>query len=759
MELSRRGLLIGAAIGGGLIVAYGMGSRHYPAPLEPGRDEVAFDAWIKIAADGVITVAVPQLEMGQGVTTLLPQIVAMEMGADWRQIAVQPAPVSGAYTNLPLATKWAALWTPLGTGLGTGLADEPDDWLVRRFAETRRFVATADGTALAAYEGPCRAAAASARALLAKAAAARWDVAWEECEAEAGFISHGDKRASFGDLAADAAGYSPPDPPPLRPEPPAEKPHEIGLETPLAFPRLDLPAKVDGTFLFAGDVRLPDMVFAAIRHGPMAKAELASFDKASAAGARGLVGVVRGKRWLAAVASDWWSAQQALDAMTPQFRVTGAVDSTNIEDRLDKALREGEAHRIDTRGVGDDAMGKPSLALRYDIAPAQHATLETASATAHFRDGRLELWLAAQAPEQARRAVAGALRISEDKVILYPMPAGGSFDRRLEHDHAIEVALIAREIGRPVQLIWSRWQEHLALRPRTPAAVLLTAKFVPGGPLQSFRARIAVPATAREFGRRLFGNATAWGAMAQSVGEADPMAVEGAMPPYGIANVAIDHVPVSIGLPTGRMRGNAHGYTAFCVESFIDELAHRSHREPLSYRMEMLGGDLRLAACLQQVAQRAKWDGGVDQSGQGLACHRIGSVEQGGCIAAIATATRAEGGVRVQKLTVVVDIGRIVNLDIARQQVEGGLIFGLGLALGSSFAYAQGLPGRARLRSLDLPTLADSPEVDVAFVESEADPFDPGELGVAVIAPAIANALFSATGLRLRRLPLLSEGL
>ena len=235
--------------------------------------------------------------------------------------------------------------------------------------------------------------------------------------------------------------------------------------------------------------------------------------------------------------------------------------------------------------------------------------------------------------------------------------------------------------------------------------------------------------------------------------------MEGALPPYTIANLVVEHVPVAIPLPTGRMRGNAHGYTCFFTESFVDELAHEARREPLSFRMAMLGQDLRLATCLQRAATLASWDGGADGSGQGLACHVIDFNGIGGRIAVVATARRDETGIRVDKLTAVADIGRIVNVDIARQQIEGGLVFGLGLAVGSSTAYANGLPLTGRLGMLGLPLLTDCPEIEVEFIESTAEPADPGELGVAVAAPAIANALFSATGLRLRKLPLLSEDL
>ena len=770
MKLSRRRVLAGAAAGGGLLVAWSLLPRSYAAPLAAGRGETAFDAWLKIARDGVVTVAVPQLETGQGVTTLLPQLVATDLGADWRQVAVQPAPISGAYANLPLAARWAPLWRPL-SGAMPGLTDDPDDLLLARWAQANRFTATAEGTSIAAYEQSCREAGASARVMLQMAAAERWDVPHDECETAQGFVLHGDRRLSFGELAEEAAQYDPPSPAPLRPTPTvAPEPPGAVQERVLTHPRLDLPAKVDGSYLFAGDVRLPDMVYAAIRHGPKPQAELTSFDNAAASGQRGLVGVVRGKRFLAAVAETWWAAERALDRMAPRFSVTGIVESARIGEELEQALLHGAQHRVAARGAyaqDDTLTGEPyTFSLRYDVAPAVHATLETSTATARLADGRLELWIAAQAPEQARQAAAAAIGLSPSDVVLYAMPAGGSFERRLQHDHAIEAALIAREIaqehGRPVQLIWSRGQEQLASHPRTPAAAALGVKLAQDGRIQALRTRIACPPSAREFGRRLFANRTAWSAIDETAGEADPMAVEGAMPPYAIPDVAVDHVPVRLTLPSGRMTANAHGLTCFMVESLIDEVAQRGGQEPLSFRIAMLGGEPRLVECLQRAARRAAWDGGAPGSGQGLACHVMGAVEgdpgQGGRIAVIATASRGEGGLSVRRLVAAVDVGRVINRDIALQQIEGGLLFGLSLALGSSTRYESGLPVTSRLAQLALPTLADAPEIEIELLQSEAEPFDPGEIAVPAVAPAIANAVHSSTGLRLRRLPLLSGG-
>ena len=756
LPVTRRRLLAGAAVGGGLAVAWWLWPRHYASPLVPGPNERDFGGWITIGTDGVVTVAVPQLEMGQGVTTVLAQVVAVELGADWRQVGVEPVPPAGLYANIPLAAKWAPLWSNL-----PGMAGDPESRLAEGYARRNAFCATADGTALEACEQPLREAAASARALLAMAAAERWAVDWEECEVAQGLVRHGERELGFGALVADAAELDPPDPPPLRVEPAGEDVSPAAAELAPAFPRLDLPAKVDGSFLFAGDIRLPGMVYASIRHGPLGQGDLSRFDAAAAARFDGLVAVVRSRRYLAAVAESWWTADRALAAMRPVFAGPGPIESAGALEALGTALEEGEAERVIAEGDADERLARPDYTQDYAIAPAVHASIETASATARYDGGKLELWIAAQAPELTRRAAAKAIGIAPSDVVLYPTAAGGSFDARLERRHAIEVAQIAKEVARPVQLTWPRTQELQSLPVRTPVSARLEAAFEPasGGRIAAWRTRLAMPATAREFGLRLFDNKTPQAAIEHAAGEGDALACDGAVPPYAITNVAVDHVPVTLPFPTGRMRGNSTAYTAFFTESFIDELAERAGRDPFLYRMEMLGKMPRMADCLRRATRLAGWDGGRRGTGQGLAMARIGTPDSGGRIACVAQAALAEGGVRVTKLHVAVDIGRVVNHDIARQQIEGGLIFGLSLATGSSIAYQDGKPVPDRLAGLSLPVLADCPEIVIEFLPGEAPPFDPGELGVAVAPPAIANALYSATGVRFRRLPLLSEGL
>lgn len=756
IEVSRRKLLIGAAAGGGLLVAWTLWPRSFASPMRTGEGEALFGGWISIGRDGVVTVAVPQLEMGQGVGTVLGQIAATELGADWRQIGIEPTPPSGHFPNLPLAAKWSELWSGMPSW-----ADERDDWLVERYATRNDFNVTACGTSLAAYEMPLREAAAVARDMLTRAAAERWDVEPEECEVVEGFVINGDRRLPFGELVMEAAELDPPDPAPIRPTPAFEEPIPGEADASTIFPRLDLPSKVDGTHIFAADVRLPGMLFASIRHGPIGLPELLRFDEGKAAGLGGLRSVVKSKRWIAAVADSWWIADKTLSLMRPQFTGPGALEQIVLDTEMERAIENSGdlAERIETIGDPEGMMGDPDLVRRYGFGVVAHAPLETASATARYEDGRLELWIATQAPAAARNAAAKAIGISPSDVVLYPVSAGGSFDARLEKQHAIEVAQIAEQVGRPVQLTWSRAQDLQAVPPRPPVSVEIAGSRGAQGQPVAIRTRVTAPSAMLEVGARMFDNLVPEAAKARADGQADKFMVEGALPVYGIPNVAIEHVPASIGLPVGRMRGGAHVWTTFATESFIDEMAANVGRDPFLYRMAMLGGAPRMAEALRRSTRLGNWDGGREGSGQGLAMLRMGDdPASAGHIACVAQVAPGERRIRVARLSVVADIGRIVNLDIARQQIEGGLIFGMALATGESLTFANGHPEPKRLGQLGLPRLADCPEIVIDFISSEAEPFDPGELGVAVVAPAIANAINASTGARPQRLPLFSEG-
>jgi isoquinoline 1-oxidoreductase subunit beta len=743
---SRRNFLIGGSAAVGLVVAWAIWPRSYEPNISAAENEEIFGAYLKLSKEGQITVVVPQSEMGQGVYTILPQILADELGADWRTIAVEPAPINPLYANSFLAQQWAETLLPPGAGALTD--KEMAAWLSKNVATRNDFIVTADSASIAAYAGSFREAGAAARVLLSKAAGEKWDVAWESCIVENGFVSNGDKKLRFGELVADALKQELPDPIPLRSSPVNNL---VGQDV----PRLDMPAKLDGSANFAGDVRLPDLVYASLRQGPIGATRLKSFNREGASKITGLVDVVEHDKWIAAVATNWWAANQALDKMSPMFETTGLLpDSDTIDATLEKALEDGAGKRLASRGETEPAFDEhTNIRSIYRVEAALHAPIETRTATADFRDGRLELWLATQAPAAAVKAAADAAEISTDNVTLYQMLAGGSFGRNLDSKIAAQVAFIAKKMARPVQLIWSRAEEMMHDHYRPPAAARLDAATDKAGRIQALQIKVAAPATAREQSKRVVQGMNEIEAMQASIDEADSKAVEGADVIYNIANFSLDHHPAYVGAPTGNWRSNAHSYNAFFVESFIDELAAKAKIEPLSYRMQMMSGRPRLARCLTGVAAMAGWDGGLDGSGQGLACHSM----RGGHIAVIVRANRGDSGLRVRRISATVDVGRIIHPDIARQQIEGGIIYGLAMALGAATRFHKGLPLARRLSDLSLPRLAEIPPIQIEFIRSEEDPVGVEEIGVPAVAPAIANALFSATGLRFRQLPLFSE--
>ncbi len=744
--LTRRNFLIGGSAATGLVVAWALWPRAYEPNISAAENEEIFGAYLKISKEGQVTVVVPQSEMGQGVYTVLPQILADELGADWRTIAVEPAPINPLYANNLLAQQWAETLLPSGAEKLTD--EEAANWAAKNIATRNDFIVTADSSSVPSYSHSFREAGAAARILLSKAAAAKWGIEWEACTVANGLVSNGDNEARFGELIAEALKQDLPDPVPLRSSP---ENNLVGKDV----ARLDMPSKLDGSANFAGDIRLPDMVYASIRQGPIGATRLKSFNREGASKIIGLVDVVDHDRWIAAVATNWWAANDALDKMSPMFETTGLLpNSEKIDAALEKALEEGPGTRFASRGDTQPAFDEhKNVRARYQVEAALHAPMETRTAAADYKNGRLELWLATQSPAAAVQAAAKAIGISTDRVTLYPMLAGGSFGRNLDNKIATQVAIITEKIGRPVQLMWSRAEEMMHDHYRAPAIARMDAATDKAGRIKALQIKVAAPASAREQSKRVVLGMDEIAAMRASIDEADAKAVEGADVHYNLANFSLDHHPAYVGMPTGNWRSNGHSYNAFFVESFIDELAARAKIEPLTYRMQMMSGRPRLARCITGVAAMAGWDGGLDGSGQGLACHSM----RGGHIAVIASANRGNSGLNVRRISATVDVGRIIHPDIARQQVEGGLIYGLAMALGSSTRFNGGIANARRLRDLALPRLAEIPVIQIEFIRSEEEPVGVEEIGVPAVAPAVANALFSATGIRFRQLPLFAE--
>ena len=732
--LSRRNVLVAGGAGVGLLVAWAAWPRRYAPNLPVAADETLFGGFLKIARDGRVIVAVPQVEHGQGVFTTLPQIVADELGADWRTVAVEPAPINPLYAN-PLAAE----------ALFAGGFDHVPRRVRDEHLTRDAVMLTAGSTSLRQFEQVLREAGAAARVLLCKTAAARWDADWQACDTADGFVVLGGRKLRFGELADAAAGYDVPDELPMRFG-------DDGRLSGQSLPRLDAPAKVDGSVNYAGDVRLPDMVFASIRQGPIGDTRLRSFNRAAAEAVQGVAGVVARDTWVAVAANNWWAANRALDALAPRFETRGPeIDSASVGRALDTALA-GDGYRVAAAGdLADVFTGARLYTADYHAGLALHPSLETPSATAHWRDGAIELWIATQAPTSARDAAAAALGIAAAQVIVHAMLVGGSFGQALETEAAAQVAILARELKRPVQLTWSRGETALRDRFRAPARARMSARLGAGGAILGWQAKIAAPATGAELTARLLARDPLRRAAAALPGGADGYAISGAVPPYALPALAVDHHPAEIGVPVGHLRGLADGYNAFFTECFIDELAHASGNEPMSYRIGMLGSNARLARCLTTASALGGWQGGVAGSGQGIAAHAVA----GSFIAVMAEARVDDAGhVRVDRLVAAVDCGRTINPDVVRQQIEGGLILGVALATGCATRIERNLPATRLFGDLALPTLATVPEVTVELIPSTADPGGVSDLGIPAVAPAVANALRAATGARLRSLPL-----
>ena len=696
--VDRRTLLIGGGAGVGLIVAFLAWPRQEGSSLRPGQSDAVFGSFLRIGVDGRVTLATPQVETGQGIWTGLAQIAADELGAAWENMAVEPAPSGDAYVNRLIAREHRI--------------------------ESR---ITAGSSSIRAFEEALREGAAIARSMLCAAAAERWGVSAAECDTEGGFVIHEGKRLAFGEVSAEAAALKPPD----VPQPRAAGSGKLAGEP---LPRLDLPPKSDGSFRFAGDVRLPRMVFASVRIAPPG-GQLTGFSRAAANRQQGLVDLVVRDDWLAALGDSWWAADHALNQAAPRF---DGPNPGEVSALLAQALHGDESTRLFERGDYEAATeGSRPLSATYSIAATPHHSLESPSAVARFTAGRLEVWAGTQIPDLARAAAARAAGIAESEVMLYPMPVGDGSGGAMELT-AIEIAVeLARHSKRPVSLSFppATAQNQDAVRPTMLAR--LAALPSPGGTIAAWSARIAgapgLPAS-----------------LARAEGKEPPdFAPAGSTPPYGIPAIRIDAVHATLPIRTGYMRGGDEAMMTFATESFVDELARALHSEPLAFRIGQLGGATRLARAISTAAAIGGWDGGAPGSSMGLACASL----FGSHIGLLAEATiGADQRIQVSRLVAAVDAGRIVNPNLVRQQVEGGLLAALAAAVVPAPEFVAGMPRAVPMRT-GYERLREVPKIEVEIIRSDTSPGGVSGLGMAVLAPAVANAIAAGTGRRLRNLP------
>lgn len=703
VAIDRRTLLIGGGAGVGLVVAFIAWPRQEESSLRPGPRDGIFGLYLRIAIDGRVTLAVPQTEVGQGIWTGLAQIAADELGAAWENMAVEPAPHSPAYAN---------------------------SLIERDYGVTSRV--TAGASSIRAFEAPLREAAAIARAMLCAAAADRWGVSAAECDSDGGFVVHEGKRLGFGEVSADAASVIPPETAVLR----ATGAGKLAGE---ALPRLDLGPKTDGGFRFAGDVRLPHMVFASVRLAPPG-GKLLGFSRDAAKRQAGLIGLVDRASWVAAIGQSWWAAERALVLAEPTFSGPKHANGAAFGARLAELLDSGKAERLFERGDYAAATeGSRPLAATYAISATPHHSLEAPAAVARFTGDRLEVWAGTQVPDLARAVAATVAGIGEREVTLYTMPVGDGSGRAVEVEAVAIAVELARAVKRPVSLSLppATAQTHDPVRP--PLLARMSALPAPDGTIAAWSARIV-------------GMAGLQASLARGLGKPAPAyAPRGTTPPYGIPAIRIDAVAADLPIRAGYMRGGDEAMMAFLTESFIDEMARAMGAEPLAYRIGMLGGAPRLARAVTTAAAIGGWDGGAPGSSMGLACASLNGSHIGLVVQA---SIGADQRARVTRMTAAVDAGRVINPGLVRQQVEGGLLAALAAATVPAPEFVAGTVRAMPMRGRGFERLHDVPKVEVELIVGNDAPGGVSGLGMAVLAPALANAIAASTGRRLRNLPL-----
>jgi isoquinoline 1-oxidoreductase beta subunit len=731
----RRFLIGGATAAGALIVGY----AFWPSRRLAGADQLAakpgerfLASWIKIANDGTITVVVPHCDMGTGIFTALSQMAADELDADWATVRAETAPADPLFANGPLAEGFAVKKVNIRDDSIPSFLRGAATNSLRVLAEYLD-VQTTGGSSAVRFTGVygMRVAGAAVREMLVKAASAEMNAPAREFRTEMSRVIHVPTGKSFGygELAAAAAGYTPSSHPQLKN---ASEFKLIGK----AVRRLDIPAKVNGSTHYGIDTQFPDMYYAAIRISPVFGGKLLSVDEAPIAQTRGVKKVVRFDDAVIVVADRLWRARNAVEALQPVFDNAGneSISSKTIRDSHLVALSNGKIKKDLTTGAGADALKNGTLVERlYNVPYLAHAPMEPPNATAVCKkDGTLEVWSGTQDGLGSRAFCAKAAGLPLDKVTFHLLPSGGGFGRRLPGSwnflsYAVKTAMAVP--GVPVKLIFTREQEmqHDFYRPN------VTSRF-----------KAAVSNN---------GLPVAW--VNDYTTNQDPN--PGAHIFYAVPNQAYGTAKVAAYVPTGPWRSVEASWHGFFVESFVDELAHEAKRDPLEYRRALLQEKPRHLATLNLAAEKSGWDKPLPSGrGRGIAIFEcFGTV-----VAHVAEVEVSDdGAVKVRRFTSAADCGMAVNPDGFRAQVESAVIFGLSAVLYGEITIEHGAVAQKNFTDYEVVRLAETPEIDVHIHESNAPLGGAGEPGIPPVAPAVTNAIFAATGVRVRELPVKNHAL
>jgi isoquinoline 1-oxidoreductase subunit beta len=704
--VSRRSLL-SAGLAGGFVLAFHLPVRAFNEPVQPPDETVgklAPNAFIRIDQSGKTTLVMPQVEMGQGVYTSLPMILAEELDADFSQLALEHAPPSDKLYGNPVF----------------GIQ------------------ATGNSNSVRAWWKPLRVAGASTRAMLVQAAARQWQVDPASCTTANSEVIHGasGRRLSYGALALAAASEVPPK------EVPLKDPRDFVLiGKPLK--RLDTPDKVNGKVVYGIDAMLPDMKFATLRKCPVFGGKVVRVDDSAARKISGVRTIVVLDDLVAVVGDHTWAAMKGLDALVIEWDEgpNAGVSSTDIwRDLRAASERDGAV----AKSVGDIKKGLASgdrLELAYELPFLAHATMEPINATVHLKVDSCEIWIGTQVMTRVQSEAAKAAGLPIEKVTVNNHLLGGGFGRKLEADMAVAAVRIAKHVDGPVKVIWSREEDirHDIYRPAYRDTIAATLS---GGKIVGWKYRVSGSSVMARWFPAGFANGV------------DIDGVDSAIDiPYEIPNLHVEFVRAEpAAVPTGFWRGVGPNNNVFAIESFMDELARKAGKDPIDFRRSMLANQPRFLAALDLVAEKSNWNQTLPpRVGRGVCL-------QPSFASFIATVVEAEvdeyGEVNLRRITSAVDTGIAVNPDTIAAQLQGGLIFGLTAALYGEITIDKGRVQQSNFNDYRMLRINQTPRIDIHVIKSGEAPGGIGETGATAGPPALRNAIYAATGVPLRRLPI-----
>ena len=739
LKQSRREFIkTSALVGSSLLVSFtfpGCSPVDASPMATPDGNRFIPNAWIKIDPEDNITIMVNHSEMGQGVLTSLPMIVAEEMEADWNKVRSEHAPVADVYKNPAFGVQ--------ATGGSTSLTSS---WEILREAG------------------------ASAKFLFMTVASQTWKVPVSECFAEKSVVIHkpSGKKLRYGELIASAATI--------------KVPEEVSLKDPKDFTiigqrflRLDTAAKANGSAIFGVDVKIPGMLNATIVHPPVFSSQVKAINDQKALAIKGVKQVVEIKNGVAVVADTFWQAKMGADALEIEWNVseTVSISSDSLRKRwLEKVKEEGKT-RYEIGDV-DDWLGKglKTVEAVYELPFQAHATQEPMSCTADVRSDGCDIYAPTQGQGPAHALAVMMTGLDSDSVKVHTTFLGGGFGRKSDVDYIAEAVEISMKVGKPIKLIWTREEDmqHDSYRPASVNA--MTAVLDENKQLVAWRHRIVgpdqmlyvippmLPAIMPGWVPN-FVKSWAISLITGSIGKkllAGRMLTGGAGPlPYNIPNVKLEYVYDDPGIPVGFWRSVANSSNGFVVDAFLDEVALAVGKDPLDIRLELLSDNPRLKNVLEQAADRAGWGKKLSAGHyQGLASHDFHHT----LVAMVAEISINDAGeVKVHRVVCAVDCGTVVNPKTVELQIESGIVFGLTATLKSSISIKDGRVQQSNFDDFPVLRMEDMPEVEVIIVQNQEKPTGIGEVGVPPIAPAIANAIFAATGKRLRKIPILPSDL